>query len=223
MISAQSSPSTQATRTIPAASVGLLAAGSATLVLLAHHPVAEHHAGAALLTDLVESGSSGAHVHGILTALLCILLYGVLTLAQRIGLQRPAVGFGLAAYGFGCAAMTGAMLFDGFVTARLAEWLLAHGQVEGSAALALVAICIQVLTKAGMIGMGLGVCCLSWARARSTRLLAALAVPGGLLPALAVVVGSLRLGPHLLIALTGLQALWYAGAALWLWRAPLKH
>jgi hypothetical protein len=209
MISAQSTPPVQAARTIPAASVGLLAAGSATLILLAQHPVAEHHAGAAL--------------HGALTGLLCILLYGVLTLAHRIGLQRPAVGFGLAAYGFGCAAMIGAMLFDGFVTARLAEWLLAHGQADGGAALALVAICIQVLTKAGLIGMGLGVCCLSWARARSTRLLAALGVLGGLLPALAVMALGLRLEPQLLIALTGLQALWYAGAALWLWRAPLNH
>jgi hypothetical protein len=223
MISAQSTPPVQAARTIPAASVGLLAAGSATLNLLAQHPVAEHHAGAALLTDLVERGASGAHVHGALTGLLCILLYGVLTLAHRIGLQRPAVGFGLAAYGFGCAAMIGAMLFDGFVTARLAEWLLAHGQADGGAALALVAICIQVLTKAGLIGMGLGVCCLSWARARSTRLLAALGVLGGLLPALAVMALGLRLEPQLLIALTGLQALWYAGAALWLWRAPLNH
>ncbi|MFS2021875.1 hypothetical protein ACEN88_35610, partial [Massilia sp. CT11-108] len=53
-----------------------------------------------------------------------------------------------------------------------------------AAAFSLIAIAIQVLTKAGLIGMGVGMCCLSWASPRAAdgkcRLLAVLALPAGL-------------------------------------------
>ena len=220
MITAQSSPAINPPRRPPPAALALAAASILTLVLLAHHPMAAHHAGDALLQDLVRLGDSSAHVHGGIIALVCALLYGVIALGLRLGLRRPAVAFGLAAYGFGCAAMTGAMLLDGFVTAPLARWLVSNPAPGGIASLALVAASIQVLTKAGFTAMGLGIACLSWARPRSTPLLAALALPGGLLPILAAL--AMQMQPHSLILLTGLQLLWYVAAAWHLWRAPLR-
>jgi hypothetical protein len=53
-----------------------------------------------------------------------------------------------------------------------------------------------VLTRARLIGMGAGMCCLSWANPRTTRLLAALAAARGL-----------HMHPHSLMLLTGVQAL----------------
>lgn len=204
--------------TIPPAAVALCAASLLTVFMLAHHPVAEHHVGAAMLADLVRLGDAAARVHTMIIALVCALLYGVVALALRLDLRRPAVAFGLAAYGMGCAAMIGAMLLDGFATSAMAGWLLARGAATPDiASLALIAIGIQLLTRAGFVAMGVGIACLSWSRARSTRLLAALALPAGLLPVLAVACDT-NMVPHSLIVLTGLQAAWYAGAAWTLWR-----
>jgi hypothetical protein len=230
MIPARHPAATTAWRTVPPAAAALFAASLLTMVMLAHHPVAAHHAGAELVADLAQQGRAAALVHAMITVLVGALLYGVVALALRLDLRRPGIAFGLAVYGLGCAAMTGAMLLDGFATSAMAGWLLAHGAAAGHAAaagigapdiasLALIAIGIQVLTKAGFVGMGAGMLCLSWSRASSSRLLAALALPAGLLPAVAVI-GGTTVAPHSLIVLTALQAPWYLAAAWTLWRVP---
>lgn len=223
MITADPDHPTVPPRIPPLPAFLLAAASAAVLVLLPHHPVATAHDAHDRLEQLATLGNAAATVHGILICLVGALLYGVVALAMTLGPRRPAVAFGLAAYALGCAAVDSAMLLDGFVTADLARRILAAGQPDsGTAALALVALGIQVLTKAGLCGMGLGMACLSWARPRSTRLLAALSIPAGLLPPLAVVASGARLGPHALVLMTALQAFWYAAAALHLWRgAPV--
>lgn len=208
---------TQAASTSRPGALLLCLAGGATLLLLAHHPVTGLRIGdPAMPHALVRLGGAAAAVHGVLIGLVGALLYGVLTLALALGLRRPPVAFGLGAYGFGCAAMIGAMLMDGFMVAPLAQRLLAEPASGGDAAFLLLAIAIQVLTKAGLWGMGIGMACLSWARAGAVRMLAVLALPAALLPAAAASV--LHLDPHSLIMLTGLQALWYGCAAFYLWR-----
>jgi hypothetical protein len=203
----------------PFAALLLAATSAGMLVLLAHHPVTTAYDAHERLEQLAALGSAAATVHGLLICLVGALLYGVIALAMMLGPRRPGVAFGLAAFALGCAAVDGAMLLDGFVAADLARHILAAGQPDnGAVALALVSQGIQVLTKAGFCGMGLGMVCLSWARPRSTRLLAGLSVPAGLLPPLAVVGSSVRLGPHALVLVMVLQALWYAAAALDLWR-----
>lgn len=230
MIPAPHPAATTAWRTVPPAAAALFAASLLTMVMLAHHPVAARHAGADLIADLAQQGRATALVHTMITVLVGALLYGVVALALRLDLRRPAIAFGLAVYGLGCAAMTGAMLLDGFATSAMAAWLLAHGPAASQAAgagvaapditsLALIAIGIQLLAKAGFVAMGVGILCLSWSRPSATRLLAALALPAGLLPALAVATGTV-LTPPSLIVLTALQALWYVGAAWTLWRGP---
>jgi len=228
MIPARHPAATTSWRAIPPAAAALLAASLLTMVVLAHHPVAEHHLGIELIADLARQGRATAQVHTLITVLVGALLYGVVALALHLDLRRPSIAFGLTVYGLGCAAMTGAMLLDGFATSAMAGWLLAHGPASAQAAaagvaapdlssLALIAIGIQVLAKAGFVGMGVGMLCLSWSRPSATRLLAGLALPAGLLPALAIASGTV-LRPPSLIALTALQALWYLGAAWTLWR-----
>jgi hypothetical protein len=219
MITADSTPA-MTPRAIPPAAWALAIAGAALVALLAHHPVVAHGGGYAdTLAALVRLGDAAARVHGALFVVTGLLLYGVTALAQALGPRRPVIVFGLVCHALGCAAAGGAMLCDGFVTPRLARVVLDQGWTNGGtpALFALVAIAIQVLTKAGLIGMGAGMCCLSWASPRTTRLLAALALPAGLGTALAAASG-LHMHTHSLMLLTGVQALWYAGAALTLWR-----
>lgn len=213
-------PSPAAPQSIPPAAWALVVASAAMVALLAHHPVVAHGAGHAdTLAALARLGASAALVHGTLFIVIGGLLYGVTALALALGMRRPVVTFGLICHALGCAAVGGAMLCDGFVTPRLAQVALDHGWTNdgGAALFSLIAITIQVLTKAGLIGMGAGMCCLSWSGPRTTRLLAALALPAGLCTAIAAASG-LHMVPHSLLILTGLQALWYAGAALTLWR-----
>jgi hypothetical protein len=213
-------PPTFSPRSIPPAAWALAVAGATMVALLAHHPVVAHGTDFAdTLAALVRLGDASARVHGALFGVVGALLYGVVALAQALGARRSVVAFGVVCYALGCGAVGGAMLCDGFVTPRLAQVMLDHGWTgDASAALlALVAIAIQVLTKAGLIGMGAAMCCLSWAAPRTTKLLAALALPAGAGTAFAAASG-LHMHTHSLMLLTGLQALWYAGAALTLWR-----
>lgn len=204
----------------PTAALALAAASLATLALLAHHPVGGHSAGDPDgLHSIAHLGNQSALVHGTLILVVGALLYGVIALALRLDMRRPAVAFGVAMYGAGCGAMFAAMLFDGFVVARLAEYLLASARPpEGAPALALVAIAVQVFTRAGFFGMGIGMCLLSWTRAGGERLLAILALPAAVVPMAALAASGMHIGPRILIALTGLQAVWYLGAAWRLWR-----
>jgi hypothetical protein len=171
------------------------------------------------MAALARLGTSAALVHGALFGVVAVLLYGVTTLALALDARRPAVAFGVICHALGCGAVGAAMLLDGFVTSPLAQTALEHGWAADAtgATFAFVVIAIQMLTKAGFVGMGAGMCCLSWSNARATRLLAALALPAGLGTAFAAASG-LRMYTHSLVLLTSLQALWYAGAALTLWR-----
>jgi hypothetical protein len=215
MIAAETTP-----RSVPPAAWALVVAGAAMVALLFHHPVVPHGTGYAdTLAALVRLGDGAARVHGALFVVCGFLLYGVTALALALGTHRPVVVFGVICHALGCAAVGGAMLGDGFITPRLARAALDGGWPHDATAalLTLIAIAIQLLTKAGLIGMGAGMCCLSWASPRATRLLAALALPAGAGTALAAASG-LHMHPHSLMLLTGVQALWYAGAALTLWR-----
>lgn len=219
MISADPPP-TASIRGIPPAAWALVIASATMVALLAHHPVIAHTTTYAdKMAALARLGTSAALVHGALFGVVAVLLYGVTTLALALDARRPAVAFGLICHALGCGAVGCAMLLDGFVTAPLAQAALDHGWPADATTVTfnLVAIAIQMLTKAGLIGMGAGMCCLSWSNARATRLLAALALPAGLATAIAAASG-LRMHTHSLVLLTSLQALWYAGAALTLWR-----
>jgi hypothetical protein len=83
---------------------------------------------------------------------------------------------------------------------------------------ALVSVTIQVFTKAGFCGMGLGMCFLSAAGVARSRVFGYLGLPGGLLPAVMTMTSGVWLGPHQLIVIAGCQAGWYLGAAAFLLR-----
>jgi hypothetical protein len=211
---------TASIRAIPPAAWALVVASATMVALLAHHPVMGHATTYAdKMAALARLGTSSALVHGALFGVVAVLLYGVTALALALDARRPAAAFGLLCHALGCGAVGGAMLLDGFITAPLAQAALDYAWPADATTVTfnLVAISIQMLTKAGLVGMGIAMCCLSWSNARATPLLAALALPAGLGSAFAAASG-LRMHTHSLVLLTSLQALWYAGAALTLWR-----
>lgn len=160
---------TASIRAIPPAAWALVVASATMVALLAHHPVIGHATTYAdKMAALARLGTSAALVHGVLFGVVAMLLYGVTALALALDARRPAVAFGLICHALGCGAVGGAMLLDGFITAPLAQAALDHGWPADATTVtfSLVAISIQMLTKAGLVGMGVGMCCLSWSRAR---------------------------------------------------------
>lgn len=206
----------------PLAALILVAGSLGTLALLARHPTADiagMHDPFAILTALAQGGAASAHMHGELIGVLGAMLYGVIAFAATLERRGSVVVFGVAAYGLGFAAMIGAMLLDGFVTAPLAQRLLDVKQLGGgTAAFALLEFGIQLLTKTGFCAMGVAMCCLSWAQPRTSRMLAWMAVASGVLPVVTILAAGVHLAPHSLILIAGLQALWYCAAGYHLWR-----
>lgn len=216
--------------------LALVGASLLVLVFLAHHPVsAGAHDTRDMLEALAHLGGRAALVHALLIGLVSLLLFGVIDLADALATAAPqhrvGVVFGLALYGGGCAAVTGAMLLDGFVTAQLAARLLAQGAAGHDAAplpdnlpalFALLGCTIQVLTKAGLCGMGGGMCALSCMAGRRDRWFAAAGPLAGLLPAIVTVYSGAHLQPHLLLVLAACQALWYLAAARSLWALRMR-
>jgi hypothetical protein len=203
----------------------LLLAGGATLAVLAFHPHLSPHPAEGMLHLLADARlrTQAAYVHGGLIAMLAVLLYGMLKLAGVLNVRRTPVAFGLIAWSFGAAAMSVAMLLDGFATAQLAGALLQKiGAGErpqdilqtAPVVFSLVSVVIQVFTKAGFCAMGVGMCALSWAGREQARCLGWLGLVVGGLPAFAYVLSGVGLGQHQLMVLVACQGIWYAGAAM---------
>jgi hypothetical protein len=116
-------PSTFAERPAPGARTAAVAIAAATIVSTVF--VALDRSGGGTTPAEILAGIAGLVVlkevvHGVAIASVCAYGFGYATFARRLGLQRPAVLAALIVYLFGCVAMIGATLLDGFVTPHVA-------------------------------------------------------------------------------------------------------
>lgn len=74
----------------------------------------------AFLMSMIAISASKALVHLVAMAAVLAYAFGFTTLARRLDLQRPLVLAGLGAFLFGCVAMLGATLIDGFISSDVA-------------------------------------------------------------------------------------------------------
>ena len=124
-----------------------------SLIVVAHHPVADLHDPSMGLRNIVALGSADRWVHGLLILLVLLMTTGFSGFAWRLGVAHPLVMAGWLSQVFGAVAITGAALIDGFVIPDLA----AQG-VSGGAAPAgiydLLHLCgawLQADTKLGFV------------------------------------------------------------------------
>ena len=73
-----------------------------------------------MVAELRASAGRSALVHGILIALMYLVLLALTEFSVRRGLARAAVRAALIAYGAGVLFMTAAALVSGFITSRIA-------------------------------------------------------------------------------------------------------
>jgi hypothetical protein len=195
-------------------------AGSTLLGLLAvsmHPGVSNAHSLQETMNQIVAFTMHDEFIHGFLIVLLAVIASGFSVFSDLLGNHRSSVRFGKTAYMLGYAAMTAAMLFDGFVVPMLAKQYVSANANDMQTAFVVVqsiGIFIQVLTKAGILAMS--VAFLGWAyalhsTAKSSKWAAKFAWIGyavGIVSISIVLFVSIWLGPHNLVAIFAVHAIW---------------
>lgn len=153
-------------------------------------------------------------VHTIVIGTLLALLFGFAVYALRRGLHRSAVIGGLIAFTFGIATTIGAALIDGFLIPEIASrYVDATAELMNRSAMLLqtCSLAIQVATKAGLVGMALGI--VLWSAdlildKGFLRIAGIVGVLAGIVPAVLTLSGG-YLNPHSLMIVIAIQTLWY--------------
>ncbi|MEA3014659.1 MAG: hypothetical protein QOD42_3204 [Sphingomonadales bacterium] len=175
-----------------AAGIVLIAAAATSMLAMAHHPTS------------YRAGATIGIVHGVMILVAGAMLYGFSHFARRRGLRRPAVLAGLIAYAIGTAAGIGAATINGFVAPALAG----HAPAVSHDLFVLAWEANQALAKLGVVATGAAYALWSLDLLRTNRLLAALGLLAGGVPALLLVGGWIDMHLHAAILV-------YAGQALW--------
>lgn len=190
-----------------------------TLVSVAHHPTTPKALKPAdAFPAIVALTGADRMVHTIVIGTMLALVFGFTVYALRRGLHRSAVIGGLIAFTFGIATTIGAALVDGFLIPEIASrYVDATPELIGRAAMLLqtCALAIQVATKAGFVGMSLGI--VLWSAdlifdKGFLRIAGIVGVLAGVVPVILTLSGG-YLNPHALMVVIAIQTLWYLAIA----------
>lgn len=202
---------------------GIIAVCAIVAILsIAQHPVVEKHAPALAIPELVRLAPMNQAVHGILIAVMALLLFGFSIFSARRGFDRQTSVGGLIAYALGVGAVIGAALIDGFFVPGIALRYLRVSPDDVKAAVPLLLFCavaIQNLTKLGFIALSAAIALWSIGLVRAPGALRATAILGfaaALVP-LGILALVRYLNPHTVGAVVIVQAVWYLAIAGLLW------
>ena len=195
----------------------LIAAGIASVVLLASHPDSGAvHDFAGVLKAEAADQLMDAIVHGGFIVVLAIELFCYALFSARLKSSQAAATAGLVFFGVGAAFLSASMLLDGLVTPALAAKYLAVPQkIEFAKSLfALVGTLIRFLMPIGLAFQSAAVA--AWGLAlftsRTSRVAGTFGVVVGLLLLAAFVSTASTMNPMVLMGAIGVLALWAAVA-----------
>lgn len=207
-----------------AAGVILISATLLEVLAMAHHPSASTPDIAEAVRQVSRLGQLSAWVHGVVLAAMLCIAYGLLEFVRRRGWSRPWMRAGAMAYGTGVLLMIGAALVSGFVLPDLVA-LTPHASPTDLAINGQLLVLCRVLNQScanfASIATCAGILCWSIDLARERgglRLLSLLGLLVGILPAVALIAGWLRLNVHGMSEVVWLWALWNLGVAVTLVR-----
>ena len=180
---------------------------------------------AQILSGIAALATLKAVVHGVAIASVCAYGFGHASLARRLGLQRAPVLAGLVGYMFGCVAMVGATLVDGFVIPHVAVDALARPDRIGFAydLAHYLGLVVNDLAKLGWILQALGALAWSLALLRTAGLargVGAVGVVSGVLVCALVATSATSMSMTALLGVLLAQLLWNVAAALLLISKP---
>ena len=214
----------EGTGTVRAAALVLIVVPFLEILAMTYHPSVHAHEVTQVVSELRASAGSSALVHGILIALMYLVLLGFTEFSVRRGLSRAADRAALITYGAGVLLMTLAALVSGFITPRIALAVPALAPADPALIVQLAtfatlfnqafAHCAAVLQSAAIAAWSLGLLRGSVA----ARVVGGFGLLTGIGCALALVGGVLRLDVHGMAAVLALQSVWTVGAGCLLWR-----
>jgi hypothetical protein len=186
-----------------------------SLVVIAHHPTVSGAVGADEMAKIVDISAAARFVHGGLIVIVTAFWVAMLNLSQYLGAARTSVRTGMQLYSMGSFAMILAMLFDGFVVPDFVSAVAPGATNAVATAFIVLKFCsatIQILTKFGFIAAAVGIASYSARLFRGTgfvRLTGATGFLGVVATLVPVMLMGVRLSPHTLGLIFGVQALWY--------------
>jgi len=192
-----------------------------SLILIAHHPVADLRNPARGLQNIVAMGNTDRWVHGLLILIVVLLATGFSGFAWRLGVAHPLVMAGWLSQILGAMALIGAGLIDGFIIPDLA----ARGGAAAYDLIGLGGIWIQADTKLGLVLTAASAVFFGHAllHHRGGALwIGLLGIGVGGFSAAFVLTMAARFNPPLLLAYMSAQAAWHLTVAFWMIRGLRK-
>jgi hypothetical protein len=192
----------------------LLAASVLEIFGMAHHPTVHTHDVAVAVQQIADLSSLSAWVHGVLLALMLIIVFGFSEFVLRRGITRPAIRAGIIAYGAGVLVMIGAAMTSGFIITGLMS-LTPHvtaGDLQINAQLLMLCrVLNQSCANFGVVAMSAGIALWSIDLLREAGVRRALGILGlviSVLPASALILGLIHLDVPGMTHVLLLQAVW---------------
>jgi hypothetical protein len=196
--------------------LGLAAVTSIVFVML--DPEVVETTSRAILQGVAAAAPTHRVVHAVELACVAGLGFGFASLAQRVGLRRPAVLAACLAYLMGCIAMLVAAVTDGFITGDVASYFLlpGHSVDTGREMLHVCYIVIQDFATASWFFQSVGVLALAWSLLPSPGLQRAVGWVGlatGALPPIAILATYPAMDGSVVIGILLAQLVWNVAAA----------
>jgi hypothetical protein len=205
----------------------LIAAALLEVVAMGHHPAVTTPDILEAVRQIERMGVFAGVVHGVLMALMLIVVYGLSEFALRRGATRPAIRAGIIFYLAGVIAMLGAAMVSGFIVPNLMA-LTAHGSSTDLAVNVQLLMLCRVLNQScanfGSVAMSAGIALWSIDLLRREagwrRGIGVAGILIGAVPAVALILGALHLNVQGMSAVVILQSLWCCSVGVIFLRDP---
>jgi len=192
-----------------------------SLVLIAHHPVADLHDPARGLSNIIAVGNAQRWVHGLLILIILLFATGFSGFAWRLGIAHPLIMAGWLSQILGAMVLMGAGLIDGFIVPDLA----ARGGTAAYDLIGLSGVWIQADTKLGLVLLAVSAVFFGHAllHHRGGALwIGLLGIGVGGFSAVYVLSMTTHFNVQLLLAYMSAQAAWHLTVAFWMIRGLKK-
>lgn len=202
------------------AGIAILVGAALLLAVIATHPIPHTHAEGGIVEGIRRAAHASRVVHAVAIAGSCVLLVGFWGLASVLDLRHTINRAGFVAYALGTLAMIGAAIVNGFVVVSMAEW---PGATESAVLerihplLALCRVVNQTCTQVGVVAISAAV--LLWSisllhRNGASRVTGTMGLLAGVIPAAAMLHGTITMNLHGLAVFVLPLAAWSAACAV---------
>ncbi|MFN0135844.1 MAG: hypothetical protein ACKVS9_06970 [Phycisphaerae bacterium] len=202
------------------AGITILVGAALIVAVIATHPIPHAHAGGGMVEAIRQTAHASRVVHAVAIVASCLLLIGFWGLAAALDLRRTVNRAGLVAFALGSLAMIAAALINGFAVVSIVEL---RGADEPAVfeklhpQLALCRILNQTCTQVGVVASSIALLCWSITLLRRgglDRAIGAFGVLAGVIPAAAMLHGTITMNLHGLAMVVLPLALWSAACAV---------